>query len=288
MAGGNNYGPRLDNRQRGNATQLLEKYRALARDAQQAGDRVTAEYYLQYAEHYYRVLGDYRDRQPEGRNDGRRGRDSFDDDTLDADMDGADAGDDEAGDEGEAGESRDSRPNDRRERRDNRPRDDRQRDERPREDRQRDDRPRDSRQRDDRPRDYQRDDRNRDDRARDERSRDDRPAEERGSDDRGQDRRRDWQRDRRDRRPERAERQDQRVDQDGGDDRESLLQALPPPATMPAAETGGRRLGLKRERAEVVDAPAAEPVVEAAAAAETESAPKRRGRPRKVAEPAAE
>ena len=63
MAGGNNYGARLDNRQRGNATQLLEKYRALARDAQQAGDRVTAEYYLQYAEHYFRILGDHRDRR---------------------------------------------------------------------------------------------------------------------------------------------------------------------------------------------------------------------------------
>lgn len=65
LAGGNNYGNRLDNRQRGNASQLLEKYRGLARDSQQAGDRVTAEYYLQYAEHYYRVLGDYRDRQGE-------------------------------------------------------------------------------------------------------------------------------------------------------------------------------------------------------------------------------
>jgi hypothetical protein len=69
MGGGNNYGNRLDNRQRGNASQLLEKYRALARDAQQAGDRVTAEYYLQYADHYYRVLGDYRDKAP---NDGRQ------------------------------------------------------------------------------------------------------------------------------------------------------------------------------------------------------------------------
>ena len=78
MNGGGNYGNRLDNRQRGNASQLLEKYKALARDAQQAGDRVTAEYYLQYAEHYYRVLGDYRDKQPEqGR---QRGRDFYEDD----------------------------------------------------------------------------------------------------------------------------------------------------------------------------------------------------------------
>ena len=80
MNGGNNYGARLDNRQRGNASQLLEKYRALARDAQQAGDRVTAEYYLQYADHYYRVLGDYRDKAPA---DGRqRGREFYDDDNT--------------------------------------------------------------------------------------------------------------------------------------------------------------------------------------------------------------
>ncbi|WP_310476635.1 DUF4167 domain-containing protein, partial [Sandarakinorhabdus sp.] len=96
MAGGNNYGARLDNRQRGNATQLLEKYRALARDAQQAGDRVTAEYYLQYAEHYFRILGDYRERQPEG----RRGREGFDDDGGDNDIDSAD-GDDDRNDDGD-------------------------------------------------------------------------------------------------------------------------------------------------------------------------------------------
>ena len=264
MAGGNNYGPRLDNRQRGNATQLLEKYRALARDAQQAGDRVTAEYYLQYAEHYYRVLGDYRDRQPEG----RRGRDSFDDDALDADVDAGDSGDDEAGDEAEAGDTRDPRPNDRRDRRDDRPRDNRPRDNRPREERPRDDRPRDDRPRDDRPRD--------------ERGRDERQGDDRAGDDRGQERRRDWQRDRRERRPERADRQEQRAEPDGGDDRESLLQALPPPATMPSGETGSRRLGLKRERADAVEAPAPEPVSEAEAP-ETGLAPKRRGRPRKAA-----
>ncbi len=96
MGGGNNYGQRLDNRQRGNATQLLEKYRALARDAQQAGDRVTAEYYFQYAEHYYRILGDYRDRQGEQ----PRRRDGVDDDgNYAAGADGQDEsdGDDEGG-----------------------------------------------------------------------------------------------------------------------------------------------------------------------------------------------
>ena len=103
LAGGNNYGNRLDNRQRGNASQLLEKYRGLARDSQQAGDRVTAEYYLQYAEHYYRVLGDYRDRQGEP---ARRPRDYEDEDSAgfsDQEMDGD-------GDEDDGESRRERRP----------------------------------------------------------------------------------------------------------------------------------------------------------------------------------
>jgi hypothetical protein len=59
---GNTGGNRQDNRQRGNAAQLLEKYKSLARDAQLAGDRVQTEYYLQYADHYFRVLEDSRSR----------------------------------------------------------------------------------------------------------------------------------------------------------------------------------------------------------------------------------
>jgi hypothetical protein len=55
-------GNRQDNRQRGNAAQLLEKYKNLARDAQLAGDRVQTEYYLQYADHYFRVLSENRAR----------------------------------------------------------------------------------------------------------------------------------------------------------------------------------------------------------------------------------
>jgi hypothetical protein len=55
-------GNRQDNRQRGNAAQLLEKYKSLARDSQLAGDRVQTEYYLQYADHYFRVLGENRAR----------------------------------------------------------------------------------------------------------------------------------------------------------------------------------------------------------------------------------
>jgi hypothetical protein len=41
---------------RGTATQLYDKYLALARDANAGGDRVAAENYLQHAEHYYRVM----------------------------------------------------------------------------------------------------------------------------------------------------------------------------------------------------------------------------------------
>lgn len=66
---GSNPGPgnRQDNRQRGNAAQLLEKYKGLARDAQMQGDRVQTEYYLQYADHYFRVLGESRARYEEQR-----------------------------------------------------------------------------------------------------------------------------------------------------------------------------------------------------------------------------
>ena len=55
-------GNRIDNRARGNAQQLHEKYKNLAQDAQRAGDRVTTEYYLQFADHYFRVLSESRAR----------------------------------------------------------------------------------------------------------------------------------------------------------------------------------------------------------------------------------
>jgi hypothetical protein len=58
---------RIDSRARGNASQLLEKYRKLAQDAHLNGDRVSAEYYLQFADHYFRVLADSRVRQDEPR-----------------------------------------------------------------------------------------------------------------------------------------------------------------------------------------------------------------------------
>jgi len=41
---------------RGNAQHIADKYTALARDAQAAGDRIIAENYLQHAEHYMRII----------------------------------------------------------------------------------------------------------------------------------------------------------------------------------------------------------------------------------------
>ena len=70
---GSQPGNRQDNRQRGNAAQLLEKYKSMARDAQLSGDRVQTEYYLQFADHYYRVLSESRarfeDQRPRSRDD---------------------------------------------------------------------------------------------------------------------------------------------------------------------------------------------------------------------------
>jgi len=66
-------GNRQDNRSRGNAAQLLEKYKSMARDAQLQGDRVQSEYWLQFADHYYRVLNENRARFEEQ----RRSRDDY-------------------------------------------------------------------------------------------------------------------------------------------------------------------------------------------------------------------
>ncbi len=91
--GGRDTGNRIDSRARGNASQLYEKYKNLARDAQQQGDRVNIEYYLQFADHYFRVLSETRARfeesQPQAQQQPRR-QQPFD---LD--------GDDDYGDEGE-------------------------------------------------------------------------------------------------------------------------------------------------------------------------------------------
>jgi hypothetical protein len=137
-------GNRIDNRARGNAAQLLEKYKTLARDAQMQGDRVNTEYYLQFADHYFRVLAETRSRF-EDNNQPRRQQ--FDGDDGD-DFDGNDMGD------GSSAEAAEFQANGNRRDRDERPRDDRPREDRPRaEDRPRDDRPRDDRPRNDRGRD---------------------------------------------------------------------------------------------------------------------------------------
>lgn len=130
---------RIDSRARGNAPQLLEKYRKLAHDAHLNGDRVTEEYYLQFADHYFRVIADTRVRQEEQR---VRRDDRWQDPSEEAEDTSEYSGGDYQGyDQGAYGRS---------ERQDRGNRDDRPRDERPREDRPREDRPRDDRPRDDR------------------------------------------------------------------------------------------------------------------------------------------
>ncbi len=87
---GNSGGNARDNRQRGNAAQLLEKYKNMARDAQLAGDRVQTEYFLQFADHYFRVLSESRVRFEEQRR--QRGDDDMDEDGEDLVEAEADAG----------------------------------------------------------------------------------------------------------------------------------------------------------------------------------------------------
>ncbi len=48
-----------DVRIRGTAHQVNEKYIALAKDAASSGDRILAESYLQFAEHYQRVINSW-------------------------------------------------------------------------------------------------------------------------------------------------------------------------------------------------------------------------------------
>lgn len=144
---------RIDSRARGNAPQLLEKYRKLAHDAHLNGDRVTEEYYLQFADHYFRVIADTRTRQEEQR--ARR-----DDRWQDQGEEGEDTGE-STGVDYQGYDQGYGRP-ERQERQERGNREDRQRDDRPR-----DDRARDDRARDDRPRD--RDDRPREERPRRER-----------------------------------------------------------------------------------------------------------------------
>jgi len=78
QGGGGNQLNRIDSRARGNAPQLLDKYKKLAQDAQHNGDRVQAEYYLQFADHYFRVIADNKARQDEARAKRNEGREPSD------------------------------------------------------------------------------------------------------------------------------------------------------------------------------------------------------------------
>jgi hypothetical protein len=97
-------GNRIDSRARGNASQLYEKYKNLAADSQRQGDRVNTEYYLQFADHYFRVLSESRSRFEEQnqQNQQRRPRDDFDAQPFTGSFDsGFDSQDDDYADEGE-------------------------------------------------------------------------------------------------------------------------------------------------------------------------------------------
>ena len=50
---------------RGTPQQIIEKYLALARDAQLSGDRVAEQSFFQHAEHYTRMLGEAQREQAE-------------------------------------------------------------------------------------------------------------------------------------------------------------------------------------------------------------------------------
>lgn len=82
---------RIDSRARGNAPQMLDKYKKLAQDAHHNGDRVQMEYYLQFADHYFRVIADNKARMDEqrgsaggnGRRDEREQVEDYGDDDMD-------------------------------------------------------------------------------------------------------------------------------------------------------------------------------------------------------------
>ncbi|MFS0773730.1 DUF4167 domain-containing protein [Sphingomonas sp. 1P08PE] len=185
-------GNRIDSRARGNASQLYEKYKNMAADAQRQGDRVNTEYYLQFADHYFRVLSDQRGRfeeQPQRRQ-------QFDDND----------GDEDFGDEGEpirAGEQAEAPRGDRQQRdgyREPRQQNDRQQGDRQQGDRQQGDRQANDRGGDRYNGDRQNGERSSNDRQNGERSSNDRQGADRHNGDR-QERPRRWEREERVARP---------------------------------------------------------------------------------------
>ena len=100
---------------RGTASHIADKYVQLARDAQSSGDPISAENYLQHAEHYYRLINANTDHhgqngrhRPMGRMD-PNGHDAGGVVAADAPQPEAESGelangsDDEPGDEGRGG-----------------------------------------------------------------------------------------------------------------------------------------------------------------------------------------
>ena len=53
---------------RGTAAHIYDKYQALARDASSSGDRISAENYLQHAEHYFRLMNAHNAQQQQQQN----------------------------------------------------------------------------------------------------------------------------------------------------------------------------------------------------------------------------
>lgn len=69
-----------DGKVRGNASHVAEKYLQLARDAQSAGDSVSAENFLQHAEHYFRLVASAQQQQNMPRDQAGQVQDNSDDD----------------------------------------------------------------------------------------------------------------------------------------------------------------------------------------------------------------
>jgi hypothetical protein len=93
---------------RGTAAHVADKYMTLARDAQSSGDTVSAENYLQHAEHYYRIVmaaqAQFQQSQPQFREGSEEG--GYDDDRNvngrprdRFDFNGADGRNDDEGDD---------------------------------------------------------------------------------------------------------------------------------------------------------------------------------------------
>ena len=247
--GGNNRGNgdsgnRIDNRARGNAAQLLEKYRNLARDAQMAGDRVNVEYYLQFADHYFRVLADNRMRQEEQQ--GGRPRQSNDRDQYN----GPESSDGDFMNDGMGDDMDDISPR----QQDTRQHEPRQQEQRPRRDNGDEDmqpRQQDSRQQEQRPRRDQRDDESQPRQQQDRRPRNDQRDDD--AQPRQQDYRQQEQRPRRDQRDDEAQprqQQDRRPRNDQRDDEAQPRQQEQRPRTMPRDEDVAPRAAEPRPRRE--------------------------------------